>query len=379
MSSAIGYSGDNSYVFFIDEIAGYGRGGYGGTLTSPAAPDGDDQHIPLNSLVSLDMELPKYGMYEAAYIGDSIRTRQSTILEPGTVTLDAVYHAPFLASRFFTKKQWDGTWSADPETITMDMTDWETTTNSIALFAHIENRDSSGDNLNITMYGGQITSYGWTIESEDVLKESVEMSYNQYTTTTTDISYNSDADYHNQKFALWNTDRILDDTSVLAIQQKKVSVTTTTDLDSAIASYSSAALTISTEYQSEVGIGYEQQNFSEKQVYDVEATMTAKIKDDYPISQFVSRFEDREKIHFTIKINETSYSHEEYLRCTNMRLESIGSVTIPDPSSDAVMQLELVFLPTSDSVVSYSGEFDGTNTATPEDASKMDYIKYLTT
>lgn len=355
MSTAYGYSGFGSFVFFIDEIGGYGSGGYGGSIASPANPDAADTHIPLNSLTELSFDIPKYSLYEQVLMGDSVPTRQSQVFEVGSLSLTTIYHAPFLMSRFFSNVTTSGAWASTSETITMNLTNWETTTDSIALHVHVENRDTTGDDLDLNMFGGQIKSYEWSIESGAMLMENVELSFNQ--TTTGAIAYNTGTGYHNKKFALWNTDRLVNsDLEALAVQQKKVSITTTTTIDAAIASYSAAKITLKAERFEETGIGFEQLSLTAKKNWDVEATMTVKPKDDLMVLQLLSRFEDRLVVPFKMQITEGSRS--EYIQCTNMRLSDIGTISIPEASSDAVMQLELTFLPTAESVVQYVGTFN---------------------
>lgn len=370
MSTAQGYSGIDSFAFFIDEIAGYGRGGAGGTLLVPAAPDAQDLHIPLNSLTDLSFDLPKYTMYEEVFLGSSLPSRQAKIVEAGSMSLSTVYHAPFLASRFFTSTTTDGAWSANPETITLGMTNWETTTNSIAMHVHVDNRKGSAD-LDLNIFGGVITSYGWEMATGEVLKENVELSFNQFDESA--IAFNAATDYHNQRFALWNTDRIIASTKVLAVTQQKVTVTTTTNLDAAIATYTNAKIDIKGERVSDTGLGYEVMNFNEKKSYDVEASLTVKPSSNYSFTQFKLRFENREVVNFKMQAGGTTTT--EYILCTDMRLYEIGSVSIPSPSGDAVMQLELQFRPTETSVVTFVGAYDGTSTVNPFVDGGIGYIK----
>lgn len=373
MSTAQSYSGINSYIFAIDEIAGYGKGGFGGTIASPAPPDAGDLHIPFNPFTTLSIELPKYGIMEKTYVGNSLPTRQSTILELGTLTLTTDYHAPFIMSRFFTGKHYDGTWSASPETVTMGLENWETTTNSLALHLHLDNRDSTADDIDLNVYGGFITSYKWSIAQGDSLQEEIGISFSNWDEGA--IAFNADTSYHNQKYALWNSDRILDSTKVLSIEQHKVTISTVAALDAAIACYTEASITLKSERETATCLGNESTNFSEKKGYDVEATMTIKPKDNYPLTEFRLRFEERDDVTFKFLITEGTRT--EYIQCTKMKLHEIGPVTIPEPAGDATMGLSLVFLPTDTSVVTYSGSFDGTATATPVVADKPGYIKYL--
>lgn len=357
---AEGYSGNSSFVFYTDEIAGYGKGGYGGTLTIPVAPDAADTHIPLNSLIDLSFTLPAYSTYEEVFMGDVLPSRQSQILEAGTLSLSGVYHAPFIMSRVFTNVTAPTTWALTDTHVTMGLTNWATTTDSMAFHVHIDNRDTTGDDIDLNLFGGEIKSYGWLMENGGVLKETVELEFNQFSESA--IAFNAATSYHNQKFARWNQERV-SNSAVIAVTQQKVTITTTTNLDAAIASYSTGGFTFTSERVREVGLGYEQANFTGKKNYDFEATMTIKPKDNYPITQFELRFLNREVIPFKMQIGGTTST--EYVECTKMRLFDIGSVTIPSAKSDAVMGLELKFRPTRDSIITYVGTYDGTSTAIP--------------
>ncbi len=359
--AAQGYSGKGSFVFYIDEAAGYGKGGTGGTLATPVNPVSGDIHVPLNSLTEISFDLPKYTTYEEVLMGDSIPTRQSKTLEAGALTVSGVYHAPFLMSRFFSAASDDGTWTLDPETLSMAMTNWETTANSVAFHVHIENRDSSKDDIDLNLFGGAMSEYSWAIETDDVLKEEAVFAFNQSQVGA--IAFNTAATFHNGKFAMWNEDRIINSNEVLAVTQQKITVSTIAALDAAIASYSSAKITLKTEYAQETGLGYEQTNFNEKKSYDVEATLTVKPNDDLAIEQVLLRIENRQSITYKMLITEGTRS--EYIQCTEMRLDEIGSVAIPAANGDAVMGLELTFKATAESALTYVGTFDGTSVPRP--------------
>jgi len=361
MSTAVGYSGINSFAFFIDEAAGYGRGGYGGTILVPVAPDAGDQHIPFNPLESLEWENPKYETLKLVLLGDSTNTVISTKVAEGTMTLNTIYHAPFILSRVFGTTT-SGVWAAnDSATIDYNMTNYMTTTSSICTHVHLDNRQGS-DDIDLNLYGGTITSYKWTVADGEVLRESVSISYNQFDESA--IPMNADANYHNGRFALWNSEYLTDQDDVIAIGQHKISITTTTLIDADVAVYSSAEINLIIPQMKKTGLGYEQVMFNAKTAYDITATMNIIPKGKQPLDEVASRIESRSTIPFRIQISNGTTT--EYLQCTKMRLETIGQISIPKAQGDAVMGLSCNYIATRTSELTYSGTFVQATTTNPQ-------------
>lgn len=358
--SAVGYSGIGSFLFFIDETY-FGGGGPLGTALVPVPPAITDKHIPINPTEVVEWETPQYEEYEVTLYGNSLPTRVSTVVAPGTLSLTQIYHAPFLLSRVFSTTT-SGAWAADGTAfISMSMTNYERVNKPICMHIHLDNRETGADDIDENMYGGKCTSYKWEITTGEVLKEVVELEFGN--TSTHAISMNTDANYHNGRFAIWDGQKVDMNDDVIAIAQNRVSITTTTDLDADIASIDSASIEIKTPHQTHVGLGYESQNFTAKNSYDVEAIVTAKIKGNKPIEEIRKRFETRTNIPFKFQVSNAGYI--EYIQCTNMKLGKVGTLSIPDAAGDAVLQLEMTFKATSSSALTYLGYFQQSTTANP--------------
>ncbi len=358
-----GYSGKNSFLFYGDEDD-FAVGISGGTIASPANPTAGVTHIPFNPMSTFEWEMPEYEEYEEVFIGNSLASRFSTIKKEGSISLESVYHAPFLLSRIFGTST-TGLWAADATaTIAMTMTSYETTTKSIWIHTHLDSRSGS-DDIDVNLFGGLITSYGWGIESGDVVKETAEVEIANATTGA--LAFNAASNFHNQKFALWNHERTTTTTDeVVGIPQNKVTITTTTLIDADIAMIKSASFEMSLPRTADVGIGYESRSWAAKNAYEFSAKMTVKIKGDKPFTEIFSRFENRQVVPFKFLITDDSVNtYYEYVQCTNMRLKTGGGYSIPDATDDSSLELELEFLPTANSVITFAGKYAYATTVNP--------------
>ena len=174
---------------------------------------------------------------------------------------------------------------------------------------------------------------------------------------------NTAATYHNGRFAVWNSEYLTANSDVIAIAQHKVTVTTTTTLEADIAVYSSADITINVPQMKKTGLGYEMVTFNAKSSHEVIVNMSIIPKGKQPIDEVASRIESRSIIPFKIQI--ANGTTTEYIQCTNMKLNTIGSISIPKAEGDAVMGLSCNYISTASSVLTYSGTFVYTD-ADPE-------------
>jgi hypothetical protein len=366
--SAEGYTGPNSFAFFIKET-GQGKGSTGGTVAVPVAPVAGDTHIPFNPMKSVPFTLPLFKQVSEILAGDiQASTFTTGGKELGKVPIkDAYYHAPFLLAKIFPKKE-VGVWAADlTATLAFSaaLADFIATPESMAIHIHLDDKDADTPaDIDVNLYGGVVEEYAWKFKVDDDLREDAEIVVTNLSTSA--IAYNSASTFQNGRYAMWN-DVWIADGKVRAIPFSALIISTYAALDAAI-KVKGGEFRIKMPRNKQAYIKSDASTglveTANRSTLEVTVTLDVEIVDDEVYSQEIVAFASRTDA--TPKIAWSSGAFGEYLQCTKMKLDPDGEYEIPENKPDSPrMSKTLKFIASSDSVLTFAGTYDQSETPVP--------------
>lgn len=361
-----GYTSPNSFQFFIKEI-GHGKGGATGTVAVPVAPVAGDTHIPFNPMKSTTFTAPLWNQIKELLTGDIIESTftPGDVLDGKQPITDAIYHAPFLMAKIFPKKV-IGAWAADA-TASIDMTaalaDFIATPETLCNHLHIDDKAASPHDIDVNLFGGMVEMYEWAFKTGDVLRENADISYTNIKAGA--IAFNSAATFQNGRFAMWN-DLWISDSKVVGIPFTALTVSTYAAMDSAIR-VTGGRFKITIERKRNTYISSSSTSglveSAPRKILNVEVEFDVDVIDDEIYTETLAQFKSRTNA--TPKVMWTSGAFYEYLQCTKMKLDPDGNFGIPEHKDSLLFSTKLKFIPSSDSVLSFKGMYDMSESPAP--------------
>ena len=348
-----GYTAPLSFQFFIKEI-GNGQGGTGGTVETPVNPDAGDVHIPFNPMKASGFTMPTWTQIKEVLMGEIVEsTFTPGSKEEGKQNIsNAIYHAPFLLAKIFPKKD-VGSWADDTNAtiaMTAALADFVGTPETICNHIHIDDKDSSPNDIDVNLFGGRVEEYSWDFNNKDILRENASIIYNNVASGA--IAYNSAPTFQNQRYAMWN-DTWIKDSRVRGIPYTALTISTYAAMDASI-KIVGGSFKIKMPRSSEKLMEYV--NTDSRTYIDPSLELDVSVIDDEMFTEALAKFADRTDV--TGKVKWTSGSFEEYLQCTKMKLEPDGIYDLPEVKDSPAMKKKLIFKPASDAVLSFAGKYD---------------------
>lgn len=336
------YTGQNGFVFWMLE----------GTLG--AVDNTSDTHQPFNPIDKISTPRSEYGHEKLKWASDLTTSKiVDNVRSNGEITLNTFFQDPFLGLCIFTEKGTDGTWDADPETITADFTTMDHES-SIGMYSREVDAENSADLDKLFKYG-RVIQRDLIVEAGKYVREELTIKFgDQEDMDGSEDTFDSVGDFDDGEWADW-TDPIHSKDATLYRGGSEV--------NTANFGFEITKITFSLKVQRKY------QNLANSLVVGLdwieEIVETVTVEGYLRGDTFVDELEKKpsERTKSTMKLELETGSYEKYDQITNMYLASIDGLG-DKPKAGEAHQVTLKF-EGEEAAYSLSYSYDGTSLTDP--------------